>query len=215
MLRRLLFSLLMLLSFPFILLLAKPDIKHKLNDYFTTFLPSHTDKVLTYETDIKNELTKYNLSEFTPLLLAIMYQESKGEGLDPMQSSESAGLKRNAIQNPQQSISQGVFHFQHMYKLGQKHHVDLSTIVQSYNMGPGYIMYIAGNGTQHTQELAKAYSKMQVDNRPDLYTCGGSMANFRYPYCFGDFSYADKVQKHMTVLEKQLRSKESRTASVK
>ena len=37
-----------------------------------------------------------------------MYQESRGEGNDPMQSSESLGLKPNEIQETSLSIKQGV-----------------------------------------------------------------------------------------------------------
>src|SRR5574342_431876 len=61
-------------------------------------------KLIEYIPDISNELNNYQLSEFTPIILAIMDQESHGEGNDPMQSSESAGLKRNEINNPHDSI---------------------------------------------------------------------------------------------------------------
>ncbi|MGG0314606.1 lysozyme family protein, partial [Bacillus mycoides] len=44
-------------------------------------------RVLQYELTLKKELEKYNLGEKTAVLLGIMYQESRGEGNDPMQSS--------------------------------------------------------------------------------------------------------------------------------
>ncbi|MEB9421792.1 lysozyme family protein, partial [Bacillus cereus] len=44
-------------------------------------------RVLQYESTLKKELEKYNLGEKTAVLLGIMYQESRGEGNDPMQSS--------------------------------------------------------------------------------------------------------------------------------
>ena len=31
---------------------------------------------------------------------------------------------------------------------------------------------------------------MKVDQNPAMYTCGGNKNNFRYPYCYGDFTYA-------------------------
>ena len=65
-------------------------------------------RVLQYESTLKKELEKYNLGEKTPILLGIMYQESRGEGNDPMQSSESRGLKPNEIQETSLSIEQGV-----------------------------------------------------------------------------------------------------------
>ncbi|GAA3322248.1 hypothetical protein GCM10020331_041360 [Ectobacillus funiculus] len=46
-----------------------------------------------------------------------------------------------------------------MYTLGVKEHVDMETIIQSYNMGPGYIHYVAANGFKHSEKLAKGYSK--------------------------------------------------------
>ncbi|WP_409300624.1 lysozyme family protein [Peribacillus sp. SCS-155] len=122
-----------------------------------------------------------------------MYQESHGKGNDPMQSSESAGLRRNSIASPEKSIKQGVFNFNEMYKYGRKRRVDLNTIIQSYNMGPGYIDYVTDNGLKHSETLEKAYSKSQVEKSPSLYTCGKDIGNFRFPYCFGDFTYADKV----------------------
>ncbi len=50
----------------------------------------------------------------------MMYQESKGRGGDPMQSSESLGMKRNEIDDPKASIKQGVRHFTAMYKKDRK-----------------------------------------------------------------------------------------------
>ncbi|MEH7815121.1 lysozyme family protein, partial [Bacillus toyonensis] len=41
-------------------------------------------RVLQYEHTLKKELEKYNLGEKTAVLLGIMYQESRGEGNDPM-----------------------------------------------------------------------------------------------------------------------------------
>lgn len=52
-------------------------------------------RVLQYEPTLKKELEKYNLGGKTAVLLGIMYQVSRGEGNDPMQSSESLGLKPN------------------------------------------------------------------------------------------------------------------------
>jgi len=209
MIKKLIFSffVLLLLLIPFISFgLGGSELKHTLNRYLSSIFLKDTAKVLSYQPSIEKELDKYNLTEFTPLLLAIMYQESGGEGNDPMQASESAGLKRNEIQDASLSIQQGVFHFYQMYTLGVKEHVDMETIIQSYNMGPGYIRYVAANGYKHSEKLAKDYSKMQVDDHPDLYTCGGFKGNFRYPYCFGDFTYATKVQKKITLMEKVLKS---------
>ena len=159
------------------------------------------EQLMKYQPDISNELNKYQLNEFTPILLAIMDQESHGKGNDPMQSSESAGLKRNEINNSLNSIKQGVYHFSEMYKYGTKRKVDLNTIIQSYNMGPGYIDFVAKHDFKHSEKLAKSYSEIQVRKFPSIYTCGNNKLNFRYPYCYGDFSYAEKVNKRLPTIK--------------
>ncbi|MED2693463.1 lysozyme family protein [Bacillus toyonensis] len=164
-------------------------------------------RVLQYELTLKKELEKYNLGEKTAVLLGIMYQESRGEGNDPMQSSESLGLKPNEIQETSLSIKQGVKHFAKMYKYGTEKDVSMETIIQSYNMGPGYIDFIASQEVkQHSEDLAKKFSKMKVDQNPAMYTCGGNKNNFRYPYCYGDFTYATKVNEKTKLIEEFLRN---------
>lgn len=166
-------------------------------------------RLLQFKPTIEKELEKYNLSDKTTTLLGIMYQESRGEGTDPMQSSESLELKRNEIQDVNLSIEQGVKHFAQMYQYGREKDVGMDTIIQSYNMGPKYIEFIAGQQSKkHSEKLAKEFSKMKVDQNPDLYTCGDNKKNFRYPYCYGDFTYATKVKEKTKLMEDFLRKKE-------
>ncbi|MED2091787.1 lysozyme family protein, partial [Bacillus thuringiensis] len=165
-------------------------VKHKSNIQKKQVIAAEK-RLLQYELTLKKELEKYNLGEKTAVLLGIMYQESRGEGNDPMQSSESLGLKPNEIQETSLSIKQGVKHFAKMYKYGTEKDVSMDTIIQSYNMGPGYIDFIASQEVkQHSEDSAKKFSKMKVDQNPAMYTCGGNKNNFRYPYCYGDFTYA-------------------------
>ncbi|KZD44976.1 Antigen [Bacillus cereus] len=164
-------------------------------------------RVLQYEPTLKKELEKYNLGGKTAVLLGIMYQESRGEGNDPMQSSESLGLKPNEIQETSLSIEEGVKHFAKMYKYGTEKDVSMDAIIQSYNMGPGYIDFIASQEVkQHSEDSAKKFSKMKVDQNPVMYTCGGNKNNFRYPYCYGDFTYATKVNEKTKLIEELLRN---------
>lgn len=78
------------------------------------------ERLKDYKPLVEEELDEQDLSQYTALLLGMMYQESKGRGGDPMQSSESLGMKRNEIDDPKASIKQGVRHFTAMYKKGQK-----------------------------------------------------------------------------------------------
>ncbi|ERI11644.1 lysozyme family protein [Aneurinibacillus aneurinilyticus] len=151
------------------------------------------DKVKRYEPMLSAELHKYHLEEYTSVLLALMYQESRGEGGDPMQASESAGLPPNTINDPERSIRQGVRHFNDVLTYGKEKKVDFPTIIQAYNMGKGYITFVAEHGKKHTEDLAKQFSSIQVKKQPTVYNCGGDQNNFRYPYCYGDFSYTTKV----------------------
>ncbi|TCW43975.1 lysozyme-like protein [Bacillus thuringiensis] len=160
------------------------------------------ERLLQFKPIIEKELEKYNLGDKTTTLLGIIYQESRGEGTDPMQSSESLELKRNEIQDVNLSIEQGVKHFAQMYQYGIEKDVGMDTIIQSYNMGPKYIEFIAGQQIKkHSEKLAKEFSKMKVDQNPDLYTCGDNKKNFRYPYCYGDFTYATKVKEKTKLIE--------------
>jgi hypothetical protein len=153
-----------------------------------------------YTPILRQELEKVNLEEYTVVLAAIMQQESRGKGGDPMQASESAGLAPNTITNPQQSIRQGVKHFQNTLSYGTKKKVDFPTIIQAYNMGIGYIDFVSQNGGKHSEEMAKQFSSIQVDKNPTVYNCGGDQSNFRYPYCYGDFSYTTKVTRNIESL---------------
>ncbi|WP_307191241.1 lysozyme family protein [Mesobacillus stamsii] len=161
---------------------------------------SSIGEVAKYTPVIKKELEKVDLEEYTVTVAALMMQESKGKGGDPMQASESLGLAPNTIQDPQKSIQQGVKYFQQVMSYGEKMQVDFPTVIQSYNMGIGYIDYVAKNGKKHSEELAKKFSKIQVDKNPQTYNCGGNKNNFRYPYCYGDFTYSTKVAKHMETI---------------
>ncbi len=88
-------------------------------------LPIDTESIVLSRLDdykplVETELRDQDLDQYTGLILGMMYQESKGRGGDPMQASESLGLKRNEINDPEKSIKQGVHHFSTMYKHGKK-----------------------------------------------------------------------------------------------
>ncbi|WP_240613508.1 lysozyme family protein [Pueribacillus theae] len=154
-------------------------------------------KVNEYKPMIRKELEKYDIDKHTDVLLALMQQESKGLGGDPMQASESAGLPPNTIDDPEESVRQGVKHFKNVLQYGENKNVDFSTVIQSYNMGKGYIDFVHEHGGKHSEDLAKKFSLIQVKKDPDVYDCGGNKDNFRYPYCYGDFTYHTKVANNL------------------
>ncbi|MBG9450539.1 MAG: lysozyme family protein [Bacillota bacterium] len=166
-----------------------------------SLMPNLVSKnVQNYTPLLEKELKEVNLEEYTLVLAAIMQQESKGKGGDPMQASESAGLPPNSIQDPEQSIKQGVKHFQKALNYGSQKNVDFPAVIQAYNMGIGYIDFVAEQGGKHSEEIAKQFSLKQAEKNPEVYDCGGDKNNFRYPYCYGDFTYTTKVTKNIEIL---------------
>ncbi|MCM3570614.1 lysozyme family protein [Neobacillus mesonae] len=136
--------------------------------------------------------TKNGIPEYTDFLLALMYQEiGSSQTLDIMQSSESTGLPPNAIQDPVMSVNAGVRHFKSVLEKGEKAGVDFATIVQSYNYGTGYIDFVAARGGKHSVELAQQFSLNQSGK------LGWSCSDWRAPYCYGDFTYVQKVLKNL------------------
>lgn len=118
--------------------------------------------VMRYEEDIKEELEKYGREEHLELVLAIVTQESGGTGSpDIMQASESLGLPPNTIKEPSESIEAGVKYFDEVLSEAENKNVDVMAAVQSYNMGNGYIDYVAENGGEHSTELAQKFSNMK------------------------------------------------------
>lgn len=169
------------------------------------------ENIKQYKPVIKKALAKYDLEKYTTAILALMQQESRGKGGDPMQASESAGLPPDTIEDPKKSIRQGVKHFHNVLKYGKQKGVDFPTILQSYNMGIGYINYVAEHGGEHSKELAKEFSLIHVHENPELYDCGGDQDNFRYPYCYGDFTYSSKVLHYIETLKTIARSNSAET----
>lgn len=115
--------------------------------------------VLQYKPAIEAELEKHGMEEHINVLLAITTQESGGTAsLDIMQASESLGLAPNTIQNPLYSIKVGVDYFVDVVNQANKAGVDMDTAIQAYNMGNGFIHFIAENGGKYSPELAQQFS---------------------------------------------------------
>lgn len=155
------------------------------------------ESVMQWEEDVLEAMKEQEVDESHVLiLLAIMNQESKGDVAssngDIFQSSESKCGSVGCITDPIESINQAVTFFKDVLAKGESLGVDLPTIVQSYNFGGGYMDFIVSNGGEHSEDLAKEFSMIQVDKNPS-YNCNGNTENFRYPYCYGDYTYVGKI----------------------
>ncbi|MBP2079776.1 lysozyme family protein [Oceanobacillus polygoni] len=113
-------------------------------------------EVTRYESFFKEYTKKYGIEEHTDVVMAIAMQESGGRYLDVMQSSESLGLARNTLTDPEKSIDQGVKYFSNVLEQAGG---DIELALQAYNMGHGFIDYaqIYNNG-KYSQELALDFS---------------------------------------------------------
>lgn len=109
-----------------------------------------------YRDEVSSEAAQYDMSDYVDLLLAVMMQESSGQGTDPMQSSEGAYNTRypqqpNGITDPSYSISCGIQELKYaLDKAGCTGPTDLSKIrlaLQAYNFGAdSYFAYLEENG---------------------------------------------------------------------
>lgn len=72
-----------------------------------------SEEVLAYRQEVSQIASRYDMSQYVELILAVMMQESGGRGQDPMQSSEGAFNTRyprvpNGITDPTYSIECGI-----------------------------------------------------------------------------------------------------------
>lgn len=134
------------------------------------------ESVLRWKPNVEKIASKNGVSQYVDILLAIIMVESRGEGLDIMQSGESANLGQNGFDSPIDSMEQGIKFFATNAKMAESQGVDIWSAVQSYNMGGGYISYVAENGKTHTTSLAVNFSRDVVSKQL------GNMTGETYPY---------------------------------
>lgn len=128
----------------------------------TAFLENTGDKlplnpkVEAYRERMLSELKKEGMEHKLDLMLAIMQVESKGNMVDIMQSSESAGLPRNTL-GTDASIKQAIKYMKNIieqYKKGGKGlENDDMLLAQTYNYGGGFIPKVNAIGKYDFQTV--------------------------------------------------------------
>ena len=133
----------------------------------------------------------YEVEDYVDVLLAMMMQESGGRGDDPMQSSESLCGEVGCIDDPEDSIKQGVEYFSKILDASDGE-VELS--VQAYNFGIGFVNYVQDKDQGYNQDLAIEFSQKMYENadNPSEYSCLREEAK-EYDACYGDIYYARDV----------------------
>ncbi|RBT46421.1 lysozyme family protein [Enterococcus hirae] len=151
---------------------------------------------------LKSIVEKYakinGIPDEVPFILAIMMVESGGKGLDPMQSSESAGLAPNAFTSPEQSIKQGVAYYKSCLESAQNLNVtDKKAVIQSYNYGAGFLYWLSKNNKSYSFEAGAEFACQQAGGKKVVYTnpIASSRGNWRYAY--GNMFYADLVYQYI------------------
>ena len=131
-------------------------------------------EVEAYRSTVQRIAAQYGMSDYVELVLAVMMQESGGQGSDPMQASESGYNTRyprtpGGITDPEYSIECGIQALRSVLtKAGCTGPTDLDRIklaLQGYNFGSAYIDWAMERDGGYTKENAIAYSDMMC-SRP-------------------------------------------------
>lgn len=71
---------------------------------------------MRWEPLVRKYAAQHGIEAMTPLILALIQQESSGTQLDVMQSSESQGYGPGYFTDPEESIKYGLMHFADCHK---------------------------------------------------------------------------------------------------
>lgn len=151
---------------------------------------SLSGSVLAYQSTVKQFAAQYGMSAYVNLILAVMQQESNGEGGDPMQSSEGPFNTRypnrpNAITDPIYSIQCGIQELhQNLQLAGCTGPTDITGIslgLQGTNFGSGFISWAKSRGGY---SLANAQAFAQIEEA--IYGCSS----------YGDPNYVPHVLRY-------------------
>lgn len=180
----------------FLLMMSSGGLPASYSNGLATSTTKLSAKVLAYQPVIERYAADNGISEYVPYLLAIMMVESRGEGSDPMQSSESLNGQIGTIKDPDSSIRQGVIHFKNTLQRAKATGSDVLAAVQAYNYGSGFIDFV--NGQPWTFERALEFSKKQANGRRVVYRNEISKSKgYEYRYDYGNMFYVLLVQQYL------------------
>lgn len=175
-----------------------------------------SEKVLSYKPLVERYAHKYDGDKYVPYILALMQIESRGEGGDPMQASESLGLPPNTIQDPERSIQRGVEFFIQNMKSAEARGADILTALQSYNYGGGFTDFVIKRGGKYSFELAKEFAKQQANGAttPYINPLSTSMG-YNYRYYYGNMFYVPMLLQYINQEKKaSVNSKDNNTGAI-
>ena len=151
-------------------------------------------EVKDYRPIIVKYAKEHGIPEYTDLIMAVMMQESGGQGLDPMQASECSYNTRylhhaGSIVDPEYSINVGIQNLAACLKAANvQSPIDMDNIklaLQGYNYGNGYIAW--------AKEHYKGYSTANALEFSDL------MAKKKGWSSYGDSNYVLNVLRYYPI----------------
>lgn len=153
--------------------------------------------VMYYQPVVQNYAEQNDIAAYTDTLLAIMQVESGGKLTDIMQSSSSAELPDNSLEE-ESSIRQGCAYFASLLRKGKSLGCDLDCIIQAYNYGSGFLDYAAQHGGVYSTELAETFAEEQSGGATLEYTNPMAVAeNGGWRYAYGNMFYARLVKQYL------------------
>lgn len=130
-----------------------------------------SDEVKAYAGLIQLYAAEHGIPEYTELIMAVMMQESGGQGNDPMQASECAFNTKypntpGSISDPEYSITVGIQNLAAcLSQAGADGPEDIDRVslaLQGYNFGSGYISWALANYGGYSQLNALEFSAMMA-----------------------------------------------------
>ena len=134
--------------------------------------PRLPDAVTRWEEEIVLQMDRQGLSrDWLDTLMAQMMQESSGLRVDLFQCSESKYGVPGLIQSEYESIEQAVYYWTLLIARANEIGVSPSqeNLLQSYNMGIGYLDYLKHFSSDTTVELASDFSRDWLEGGGDVY----------------------------------------------
>ena len=130
-----------------------------------------SDEVKAYAGLIRLYAAEQGIPEYTELIMAVMMQESGGQGNDPMQASECAFNTKypntpGSISDPEYSIAVGIQNLAAcLSQAGADGPEDIDRVslaLQGYNFGNGYISWALANYGGYSELNALEFSTMMA-----------------------------------------------------
>lgn len=130
-----------------------------------------SDEVKAYAGLIQLYAAEQGIPEYTELIMAVMMQESGGQGNDPMQASECAFNAKypntpGGITDPEYSIAVGIQNLAACLSQAgadSPEYIDrVSLALQGYNFGSGYISWALANYGCYSELNALEFSSMMA-----------------------------------------------------